>query len=153
MLCCHFVRVSGRWNIPKLLSYHLVTFQFGRGRWFGGLLGTERHLPPPPREQDKISSVANSGSIHPYGRYGHAVKTSETMSTITILWSVKAIFEKRTGGGRYFDFPWASYFFERRRGWTYPEGSPLSPWSNGAWQEKSSKFTLIQKWLLSGPKL
>ena len=33
--------------------------------------------------------------IHPYGRYGNAVKTRKTISTIAILWPVKAIFEKR----------------------------------------------------------
>ena len=37
----------------------------------------------------------NSGSIHPYGRYGNAGKTSKTISTIAILWPVKAILEKR----------------------------------------------------------
>ena len=37
----------------------------------------------------------NSGSIHPYGRHGNAVKTRKTISTIAILWPVKGIFEKR----------------------------------------------------------
>ena len=41
------------------------------------------------------SSEANSGSIHAYGRYENAVKTGKTISTIAILWPVKAIFEKR----------------------------------------------------------
>ena len=63
--------------------------------WPLGFLGTEKHLPPPPREQEKKSSEAKAGSIHPYGRYGNAVKTRKTMSTIAILWPVKAIFEKR----------------------------------------------------------
>ena len=47
-------------------------------------------------ESKKRKSLeANSGSIHPYGRYGNAVKTRKTISTIAILWPVKAIFEKR----------------------------------------------------------
>ena len=33
--------------------------------------------------------------MQPYGRYGNAGKTSKTISTIAILWPVKAIFEKR----------------------------------------------------------
>ena len=33
--------------------------------------------------------------MHPYGRYGNAAKTRITISTIAILWLVKAIFEKR----------------------------------------------------------
>ena len=32
---------------------------------------------------------------HPYGRYANAVKTRKTISTIAILWPVKASFEKR----------------------------------------------------------
>ena len=48
-----------------------------------------------PESKIRKSSEANSGSIHPYGRYGDAVKTSKTISTIAILWPVKAIFEKR----------------------------------------------------------
>ena len=48
-----------------------------------------------PESKKRNSSEANSGSIHPYGRYGNAVKTRKTMSTIEILWPVKAIFEKR----------------------------------------------------------
>ena len=59
-------------------------------------LGTEKYLPPPPpREQERKSSEAKLGSIHPYGRYGNAVKTWKTISTIAVLWPVKAIFEKR----------------------------------------------------------
>ena len=47
-------------------------------------------------ESKKIkSSEANSGSIDPYGRYGNAVETRKTISTIAILCLVKAIFEKR----------------------------------------------------------
>ena len=48
-----------------------------------------------PESKKRKSSEANSGSIHPYGRYGNAVKTRTTISTIAILWPVKAIFEKR----------------------------------------------------------
>ena len=48
-----------------------------------------------PESNKGKSSQANSGSIHPYGRYGNAVKTRKTISTIAILRLVKAIFEKR----------------------------------------------------------
>ena len=48
-----------------------------------------------PESKKRNSSEANSGSIHPYGRYGNAAKTRKTISTIAILWPVKAIFEKR----------------------------------------------------------
>ena len=48
-----------------------------------------------PESKERKSSEANSGFIHPYGRYGNAVKTRKTISTIAILWLVKAIFEKR----------------------------------------------------------
>ena len=48
-----------------------------------------------PESKKRKSSEANSGSIHPYGRYENAVKTRKTISTIAILWPVKAIFEKR----------------------------------------------------------
>ena len=48
-----------------------------------------------PESKKRKSSEGNSGSIHPYGRYGNAGKTSTTTSTIAILWPVKAIFEKR----------------------------------------------------------
>ena len=48
-----------------------------------------------PESKKRKSSEAKSGSIHPYGRYGNAVKTRKTISTIAILWPVKAIFEKR----------------------------------------------------------
>ena len=38
-------------------------------------LGTDKYLPPAPREQDeKKSSEGNSGSMRPYCRYGNAVK-------------------------------------------------------------------------------
>ena len=48
-----------------------------------------------PESKKIISSEEKSGFIHPYGRYGNAVKTRKTISTIAILWPVKAIFEKR----------------------------------------------------------
>ena len=48
-----------------------------------------------PESKKKKSSQENSGFIHPYGRYGNAVKTRKTISTIASLWPVKAIFEKR----------------------------------------------------------
>ena len=48
-----------------------------------------------PESKNKISSEEKSGFIHPYGRYGNTVKTRKTISTIAILWPVKAIFEKR----------------------------------------------------------
>ena len=48
-----------------------------------------------PESKTTKSPEANSGSIHPYGRHGNAVKTRKTISTIGILWPVKAIFEKR----------------------------------------------------------
>ena len=48
-----------------------------------------------PESKKRHSSEANSGSMHSYGRYGHAVKTRKTISTIAILWLVKAVFEKR----------------------------------------------------------
>ena len=48
-----------------------------------------------PESKKRNSSEQKSGSIQPYGRYGNAGKTSNTISTIAILWPVKAIFEKR----------------------------------------------------------
>ena len=48
-----------------------------------------------PESKKRTSSEGNSCSIHPCGRYGNAGKTSKTISTIAILWPVKAIFEKR----------------------------------------------------------
>ena len=48
-----------------------------------------------PESKKRKSSEANSGSIHPHGRYENAVKTRKTISTIAILLPVKAIFEKR----------------------------------------------------------
>ena len=48
-----------------------------------------------PESKKRKSSEGNSGSIHPYGRYGNAGKTSKSISTIAILWPVKATFEKR----------------------------------------------------------
>ena len=48
-----------------------------------------------PESKKRKSSEADSGSIHPHGRYGNAGKTRKAISTIAILWPVKAIFEKR----------------------------------------------------------
>ena len=48
-----------------------------------------------PESKKRKSSEENSGFVHPYGRYGNAVKTRRTISTIAILWPVKAMFEKR----------------------------------------------------------
>ena len=56
---------------------------------------TEKYLPPPPGEQEKRVFRANLWRHRPYGRYGNAGKTSKTISTIGILWPVKAVFEKR----------------------------------------------------------
>ena len=47
-----------------------------------------------PESKKRKSPEGNSGSIQPYGRYGNAGKTNKSMSTIAILWPVKAIFEK-----------------------------------------------------------
>ena len=54
-----------------------------------------RNIDHHPESKKRKSSEVNSGSIHPYGRYGNAVKTRKSISTIAILWSVKAIFKKR----------------------------------------------------------
>ena len=48
-----------------------------------------------PERKKRKSSEGNSDSIHPGGRDGNDGKTSKTMSTIAILWPIKAIFEKR----------------------------------------------------------
>ena len=48
-----------------------------------------------PESKKRKSSEANSGSIHPYSRYGILKKTRKTMPTIAVFWPVKAIFEKR----------------------------------------------------------
>ena len=48
-----------------------------------------------PDSKKRKSSEESSGFIHPYGRYGNAAKTRKTISTIAILWLVKAIFENR----------------------------------------------------------
>ena len=64
-----------------------------------------------PESKKRKSSERIFGAIDPHGRYGNAWKTSKTISTIAILWPVKAIFEKgRCGGGGYFRFPcyWAT---------------------------------------------
>ena len=48
-----------------------------------------------PESKKRESSEASSDSIQPYGRYRNAVKTRKTISTIAILWPVKAILENR----------------------------------------------------------
>ena len=48
-----------------------------------------------PESKTRKSSEGNTGSIHPYGRYGNAGKTVKSRSTTTVLWPVKAIFEER----------------------------------------------------------
>ena len=83
--------------LPALLP--ALPFTSGPGLHGSLRLRAEKYLPPPPREQEKTISEANSGSIHPSGRSGYAVKTRKTISTIAIPWPVKAIFEKRAVGG------------------------------------------------------
>ena len=73
-----------------VFSDHLIDSCGGRD---GIFLTLKNELAHP--ESKKKSSEAHSGSIHPYGRYGNAVKTRKVISTIAILWPVKAIFEKR----------------------------------------------------------
>ena len=51
-----------------------------------------------PESKKRKSSEGNFGSIHPYGRYGNVGNSSKTISTIAILWPVRAIFEKRESG-------------------------------------------------------
>ena len=53
------------------------------------------HHHHPESKKRKNLQRKNSGFIHPYGRYENAVKTRKTISTIAILWPVKAIFENR----------------------------------------------------------
>ena len=48
-----------------------------------------------PESKKGKSLEGFSGSIHLYSRHGNAGKTSKTISTIAILWPVKAIFENR----------------------------------------------------------
>ena len=61
---------------------------------FGRELKSIYHHHHPERKKRK-SSEGNCGSIRPYARYGNAGKTSKSISTIAILWPVKAIFEKK----------------------------------------------------------
>ena len=77
-----------------------------------------------PESKKRKSSEANSGSLHPYSRYGNAVKARKTISTIAILWPVKAIFEKRAATvevdtlispGLYSDDFWGSDYSKKRR--------------------------------------
>ena len=56
---------------------------------------TEKYLAPPPREQDN-KILRGKLLLHPPPTVDmeNAVKTRKTISTIAILWPVKAIFEK-----------------------------------------------------------
>ena len=70
----------------------LDTFQSARRRQTQERRNIYHHS---PESKKRKSSEGNSGSIHPCGRYRNAGKTSKTISTIAILWPLKAIFEKR----------------------------------------------------------
>ena len=86
-LCSAQFQQRGTVSVPENGS---DVFSFGSG------LGTEKNIyHHHPESKKRKSSKANSGSIHPYGRHGNAVKTRKTLSIIAILWPVKAIFEKR----------------------------------------------------------
>ena len=89
----HFRRHSAwGWNFPK----HFFGTSVGLGlRNFCSCreLKTIYHYHPDSKKRKSLEG--NSGSIHPYGRYENAGKTSKTISTIAILWPVEAIFEKR----------------------------------------------------------
>ena len=84
---------ESRWC--TLLLHRYTTLNYGK------LLGAEKYLPPPPREQEK---KIFRGTLVP------STPTRKTISTIATLWPVKAISEKRAAtvysGGRYFGFPW-----------------------------------------------
>ena len=77
-------------KIALSLSLSLSFFFF-----FSLSLWELRNIYHHPQSKKRKSSETNSGSIHPYGRYGNPVKTRKARSTIAILWLVKAIFEKR----------------------------------------------------------
>ena len=64
-----------------------------RDPFFARSAGSQYHHHPESKKRK--SSEANSGSIHPYGRYENAANTRKTISTIAIPWPVKAVFEKR----------------------------------------------------------
>ena len=82
-------------SAPKWPSLHSETLRYkGQNVKFWELRNIYHHH---PESKKRKSSEKNSGFIHPYGRYGNAVTTRKTISTIAILWPVKAIFEKRAG--------------------------------------------------------
>ena len=76
-----------------------------------------------PESKKRKSSEWNSGSVHPYGRYGNAEKTSKTISTIAILSPVEVIFDKRAAtvevdtlispGSGVYRLRWLAIFFEK----------------------------------------
>ena len=85
------VRISVR--IPARVSGRMFQVLDGRNRSdptqtglckFGRGFGARWHHHPESKERQ--SSEANSGSVHPYGRYGNDAKTSKTISTIAIFW-------------------------------------------------------------------
>ena len=88
--------------LEQTFCWHCAAFPWRDPELFGRVRSLVR-FPPPiqgadnhhPDSKKRKSSEENSGSIHPYGRYGNAGKTSKTISTIAILWPVKDIFEKR----------------------------------------------------------
>ena len=84
---------KNRSPISDLGNCGLASFWEGGGQ-IG--LGSEKYPPPPPREQEKkIFRGKLWLPLHPHGREGDAAKTRKAISTIAILWPVKAILEKR----------------------------------------------------------
>ena len=79
---------------PSIMAYLWVIFFANMGGWGWSELFSNIYHHHPESKKRK-SSEENSGFIHPYCRYGNAVKTRITISTIAILWPVKAIFENR----------------------------------------------------------
>ena len=67
-----------------------------------------------PESKKRKSSEANSGSIHPYGRYENAVKTREPYIYHSDSLACQGHFreEGRYGGGRYFHFPCFRMFLD-----------------------------------------
>ena len=93
---------SGSKSLPRVFCTIRNPFSTGATPFWTGatpfsLPGLERPFAPSPNHfwEFTIFGVSNSGFIHPYGRYGNAFKTRESISTIAILWPVKAIFEER----------------------------------------------------------
>ena len=80
---------------PTCMATRGVKFRFGLlcvTQTFRELRNIYHHH---PESQKRESSERNSGSIHLYGRHGDSGKPSKIISTIAILWPVRAIFEKR----------------------------------------------------------